>query len=380
MVEAFLLSHTQVFKGWNERLDSLAHLSAIDKLCEFAARTCYASNEKFLTDPNFITNIIHRGHIDVFEHAWMSFAFDGPLPQQHEMLESIFMNNRYVSAYWSETFFGERKNNLQIAAPLRIWKDLLSKDVRWLPKEDIEYELSRIAPASMEAQPEEKDGIVRRETLIDVPFPLVFNADFGAKVTLLSRMQSFDVNSPALSSSTFLFENVSRTFTHQLIRHRLGAYSQESQRYVSVEKAGTSFVTPPAIASNPKARYIYEDIFVKTLLAYEKLIAIEGIKKEDARFALLGGATTKIVVTMPDDGWKHFMRLRALDKAAQWEIRGVGLGVLKLLERAAYPNFKEEIDMAYSSGLWDRANDPHRAQNRIVIETSRPRLRRKGDR
>ena len=56
-----------------------------------------------------------------------------------------------------------------------------------------------------------------------------------------------------------------------------------------------------------------------------------GIRKEDARFLLPNAAETRIVATMNFAAWSHFLWLRAVDKAAQWEIRAMGQAVLKLL-------------------------------------------------
>ena len=64
--------------------------------------------------------------------------------------------------------------------------------------------------------------------------------------------------------------------------------------------------------------------------AYDKLRQLK-VRKEDARFVLPSGMETRLVVTMPLQGWSHFIWLRAVDKAAQWEIREVGQAILTML-------------------------------------------------
>ena len=66
-----------------------------------------------------------------------------------------------------------------------------------------------------------------------------------------------------------------------------------------------------------------------------------GIRKEDARFLLPNAAETRIVTTMNYAAWSHFLWLRAVDKAAQWEIRAMGQEVLKMLYAIAPDVFAE---------------------------------------
>lgn len=133
------------------------------------------------------------------------------------------------------------------------------------------------------------------------------------------------------SSATFLIEGISRTASHQLVRHRLASYSQESQRYV--DQSGAEFVTPDSIANNEQAAQIWQDIAALSNDSYKQLREL-GIRKEDARFALLEGATTRIVVSMNFRSWRHFLWLRC-EKDAQWEIRTVAFEVLKELHEIA---------------------------------------------
>ena len=76
------------------------------------------------------------------------------------------------------------------------------------------------------------------------------------RVTLLGFTQpQFDNQEIALhhGSATFLFEGISRACTHQLVRHRLASFSQESQRYVDLQKGGWQAIVPDAVAANAEA-------------------------------------------------------------------------------------------------------------------------------
>lgn len=73
-------------------------------------------------------------------------------------------------------------------------------------------------------------------------------------------------------SFTFAIEGVSRTLTHQLVRHRLASYSQKSQRYV--RENNYEYIIPPKIKNNPKALEIYERHMKHTIDAYNELTEI----------------------------------------------------------------------------------------------------------
>jgi len=129
------------------------------------------------------------------------------------------------------------------------------------------------------------------------------------------------------AGATFEITGVSRACTHQLVRHRLASYSQESQRYVDM--SDPNLVVPDAIATSPEACEVWEAYVAQVTEVYGKLRDL-GIRKEDARFALPNAAETRIVVTMNFRELLHFFRLR-LAPDAQWEIRRVAAEMLELL-------------------------------------------------
>jgi thymidylate synthase (FAD) len=116
------------------------------------------------------------------------------------------------------------------------------------------------------------------------------------------------------ASWTFLVEGISRVCSHQLVRHRIASYSQQSQRYV---KQSDMYVIPQNISKEHVA--IYEAQMQSALECYNKLLAL-GVKREDARYVLPSSWTTSIVITINLRSFCNLVRQRC-NKHAQKEIR-----------------------------------------------------------
>lgn len=133
---------------------------------------------------------------------------------------------------------------------------------------------------------------------------------------------------------TFAIEGVSRALTHQLVRHRVASYSQQSQRYV--KETDFDYIIPPSIEKDK----ILKDEFVKIMeeiqISYNKMVkrfkekGIVGEKaNQDARFVLPQAIETKIVVTMNCRELLHFFEQRCCMRA-QWEIRNLANKMLQI--------------------------------------------------
>jgi len=129
---------------------------------------------------------------------------------------------------------------------------------------------------------------------------------------------------------TFSVEGVSRSLTHQLVRHRIASYSQQSQRYVGMGKA--EYVLPPSIAKDPEAKKLYSKTMDDAWKAYRELA--KGVPKEDARYVLPNACHTNITITMNARELWHFFNLRCC-RRAQWEIRMMAWRMLEEARRAA---------------------------------------------
>ena len=189
------------------------------------------------------------------------------------------------------------------------------------------------------------------------------------------------------ASFTFAIEGVSRSLTHQLVRHRIASYSQQSQRYVKLEQF--KYIIPPAIKNNPEAKKIFIETMERDQKAYDELVdllmqdiltdkhasdfgsCIKEILKEnpneapkmskvlnlyakkfpkdyskaekqaieDARYVFPNACETKIVVTMNTRSLLHFFNVRCCNRA-QWEIREMATEMLKECKKVAPALFK----------------------------------------
>lgn len=162
-------------------------------------------------------------------------------------------------------------------------------------------------------------------------------------------------------SFTFAIEGVSRVLTHQLVRHRMASYSQQSQRYVKLDQF--EYVVPPAIQNHAEAMDIYRAAMAADQEAYDKIAGLleqvyfdqyisEGMGEskahsqaeksaiEDARFVFPNACETKIVATMNARSLINFFEHRCCNRA-QWEIRELAEEMLRKVRNVAPSIFKE---------------------------------------
>lgn len=142
------------------------------------------------------------------------------------------------------------------------------------------------------------------------------------------------------ASACFEISGVSRALTHQLVRHRLASYTQESQRYVSQDHF--RFVVPDSIMEDEEALFYYKNAMKDLAGIYATLVDVHNIPKEDARFVLPNACDTSIIMTCNFREWRHFLKLR-LDKHAQWEIRQLANIILRILMDIA-PTVFEDLE------------------------------------
>lgn len=161
-------------------------------------------------------------------------------------------------------------------------------------------------------------------------------------------------------SFTFAVEGVSRTLTHQLVRHRIASYSQQSQRYVKLDQF--SYVVPPSIGEIEEAKKLYIKAMEEDQRVYNELVDIliekhtkalveggvdekkagrqaEKMAIEDARYVFPNACETKIVFTMNARTLFNFFNHRCCNRA-QWEIRRLADEMLKLVKEVCPTIFK----------------------------------------
>ena len=122
---------------------------------------------------------------------------------------------------------------------------------------------------------------------------------------------------------TFRISGISRVTSHQLVRHRIASFSQESQRYADPldnnKNKDDWAVIPDSIIENPEAMKLAEEFLKDTIKVRKKLDAL-GIKLEDSRYLLPNATKTAIVMTMNVRSLWNFFNFRICSRA-QWEIR-----------------------------------------------------------
>ena len=179
--------------------------------------------------------------------------------------------------------------------------------------------------------------------------------------SFLDRLVSLGHESP-IEHVTFTFgiEGVSRSLTHQLVRHRLASYSQKSQRYV--KEGQFEFITPPEIEAVPEAKEAFLQAMADDMAYYNKItdilfnkhyadMMLAGMDEkkakttaekkaiEDARYVLPNACETKIIATFNARSLVNFFHHRCCERA-QWEIRDLACRMLELVKEVAPTLFR----------------------------------------
>ena len=161
-------------------------------------------------------------------------------------------------------------------------------------------------------------------------------------------------------SFTFAVEGISRACSHQIVRHRIASFSQQSQRYVKLDQF--EYIIPPEINEIEEAKEVFIDAMNKDQEAYDKLVDIlfekhynkliksgknekeakrQAEKKaiEDARYVFPNACETKMVFTMNTRSLFNFFDHRCCERA-QWEIRELATEMLRQVKVVAPILFK----------------------------------------
>ena len=152
------------------------------------------------------------------------------------------------------------------------------------------------------------------------------------KSVLSTIMKSGHFSTLEHASYTFAVDGVSRALTHQLVRHRIASFNQQSQRYVKYTE-GLSVIKPESVVADAATERVFDDAIAASLEAYATLLEA-GVPAEDARYLLPNAAETTIVITMNVRELLHFFGLRCCNRA-QWEIRAMADEMLALAKPTA---------------------------------------------
>lgn len=320
MIRTRLVSHTRLNPALTPRsVENISDLATLwnaagtpaEAIIEYAGRVCYRSTHRMGTAPDFIAARIREGHEDIVEHVYATVEFQGREVDRYRHM-SRFMDLSEIS---SDTIY--------VGGNLRAWRQL---HVASRIPSSVADLLTPIAPAVFggKSSPVYWDWQQPGAFTDDIIGDLRPIQDGPMRVTLLGW-------SHFKPHTTWLIEGVSRALTHQLVRHRLGSFSQESQRYVDLQKGGWTAIVPPEIQADEAALAIFERFWQQAEGAYDALRLLN-VRKEDARFLLPNATETRLVASFTDAALWHFFGQRR-DSAAQWEIRRLAEHMHTLAQR-----------------------------------------------
>jgi len=305
-------------------------LPDILQVIEAAGRTCYKSQDKITPDSadRFVNALVMRGHESVIEHSWLVFVFDKSSFDKDYLKEyflKVFLTNNLLILTESET-------NYILSGNTRMFRDYFRK-LKNISKED--YQIL---------------GLLKEKIRIifdDMILPADFTPTSG--IFLCPKIE-YSKNEKLKHYWAVVRMVGSRAFTHQLVRHRRCAFSQESQRYCDESGffSNNYYIIPPSIEeANLAGDYKNKLNQINGWYMDSKTLLSDSGKKmanEDARFLLPNAVASEIVMSCNLEEWWWFFKMRC-DIHAQWEIRQIALEIL-LKFKQLFPDCFEDIEIA----------------------------------
>lgn len=300
---------------------------------EKAGRTCYQSEKHPITAESaakFCNNLLKRTHYSIFEHGWRGYIISNPFDNPNDLLKLV------LSHFWPITkfmFITKREDGtILVSANLEAWRKCFKK------KLILSY-FSKIL-----------------EDLIDF-VPIVFSNDnypidnycTVLDIVPITSLDQLENDEEVLNhvSHTIQYNQHSRGFTHELVRHRIAVYSQESTRYV--DEKDFEYIAPP---HRNKEEFNFKTILASISNSYRLLRdSSRNWRPEDARQILPTAITAQIVMSCNLKS-QRYMLFRRTSEFVHWEIRRTMIKVLEDYFKVEFPKLFEMFQ--YSDEL---AND-----------------------
>lgn len=286
-------------------------------LVELCGRTAYKSEDRITQDSakSFVLMLKKHGHLSVLEHSNIVFKVEDNLqgglgsksPPLQEFLESLRKSLKDRSAYHRIYSLHEfSSGSFAVGGNFRAWIETLE----FLKTESQRYfrfvghHLNRFYPIIFESE----------KSLTD---------DFDYKVSLLSDREQLDLlkKDVRFDLPAFVFKLVcDRGITHEVVRHRVFSFTQESTRYVNYKSKGMTLILPEELIpfyDDETGAFTEEHPIVQEWLKrattifewYQEDVA-RGLRPEIARDILPNLLKSEIFVTGRWSGWRHFIQLR----------------------------------------------------------------------
>ncbi len=315
-----------------EILDEYFTSGRILEQIERCGRVCYKSEDKITAEsaPPFIRGIIKRGHESVIEMAQVVMRVKADSPDLfHQFFELI---PRFCQA--SRT----AANEFIISGNPRSFRDLARRS----PGLELVGAVARLLSESCP---------IIFEDLIDNP-DLAAGNEVEVKLLDAAQVDALPVEQLVKHRTLLLHITVNRAVTHELVRHRIASYLQESQRYCRYgeEKFGGEvvFIRPCFFSENSREYTVWKQAMEETERHYLKLL--ETSSPQASRTVLPNSCKTEIMVNATLEEWFHILRLRA-SKAADPSMREIMLQILPEMIRR-FPRVFEPLQ-----GLMDGNTD-----------------------
>lgn len=273
---------------------------------ERCTRTCYKSEDKIKpgSAEKLMSKVVKEyKHLSVTEHCntILRIRWQG---DPDWLIQTIVQANPLFGGRYSITH-EDRDDLITISGNIRMWVELFERtsvrsEAIW---GSMECALNAVMPFFFK----ENRGRHNRIEVIDSN-PIT-NKDNLSIAEMKKHM-----------TATFKLTG-DRTMSHQLVRHRLFAFSQESQRYCNYGKKGFQFIVPPSVQ---EVEHVYDYFVEHAVGAYEHYVVMleKGVKPEDARGLLPNCTKTEVVTTGTLGYWiDHIFPHRAHNPKAQWQIR-----------------------------------------------------------
>ncbi len=321
-----ILKNAGIYQILSEWPSVFSNLHA-QQVLEMAGRTCYQSGKKIsITDTSassFIQNIIKRGHYSVIEHGWRGYIIKLNGLSAGDILQEFWPITKFLFVT-----FRPEKDTLLISANLETWRKLYVCD-RLNLIISIKDDLEHFAPQIF-------DNNMLSSTTTDWDISAIPIVSSDQLETPMERLTHIAV--------TIQYDNHCRGFTHELVRHRIPVFSQESTRYV--DESDFFVVVPPHKEEHAKVidfrntsatttcKLSLAEWFQLNECAYRSLRK-EGWAPEDARQILPIAIKAQIVASC-NLKEMHYIFQKRVTKPAHWEIKQTEVNILSDFQKR-YP-------------------------------------------
>lgn len=299
-------------------------------ILEKAGRTCYQSEKGPITPETahkFIEARLKTGHYSVIEHGWRGYIIQSDNDEKIDIIYNALNNSKFVNCTW------RKFDTLLVSANLETWRklyysiiecDTIYKDIMY----NIIHDLEKFAPAIFKSSDNQKK--------------ICKNYCEITPITSIDQLVT-DEEKLIHIAHTIQYNNCSRGLTHELVRHRIAVYSQESTRYV--DESNFAVVVPPHKDENEKTIHIsilgndYELSLAEWLeLNEQAYISLRNCKwkNEDARQILPTAIKAQIVMSC-NLLERRYTYYRRTSFAAHWEIRKLMCDELSQFAKKSYP-------------------------------------------